>query len=69
MNELPNLQYSPILRQLLAEYCKSMYEENAILDDYHLFEEYKLLFENNVLNVLFEEEYFRNLLKHGNNRG
>jgi hypothetical protein len=46
-----------------------MYEENAIIDDYHLLEEYKLLKRDNKVHVLFEEEYLINFLRDGGNSG
>ena len=36
--------------ELLIMYISRKYEENAIFDEWHLFEEYKLLERNNELN-------------------
>ncbi|MEP6931250.1 MAG: hypothetical protein ABI850_14605 [Flavobacterium sp.] len=51
---------------MLVNYCIRAYEEDAILDDWHLFQEYNLLKKNNELHFLFEEEYLINYLKDGN---
>jgi hypothetical protein len=64
--ELQNFESNPILRQLLANYCLTHYEENAIIDDKHLLMEYRLLERNNELHLLFEVEKLQNYLHHGN---
>jgi len=69
MIEIKDFRFNPKLRKMLVNYCLRMYEENAIIDDYHLFEEYKLLLRYNNLNVLFEEEYLINFLRDGSDSG
>ena len=65
MIEIEDFRYNPKLRKMLVNYCLRMYEENAIIDDYHLLEEYKLLKRDNNVHVLFEEEYLINFLRDG----
>ena len=65
MIEIEDFRYNPKLRKMLVNYCLRMYEENAIIDDYHLLEEYKLLKRDNKVHVLFEEEYLINYLRDG----
>ncbi|MCE3295821.1 MAG: hypothetical protein K0R65_1535 [Crocinitomicaceae bacterium] len=60
MIEIKNLEYNPILRSLLKNYCLRMYEQEAITDDWHLYQEYTYLKDNNMLDVLFEEEDLTN---------
>lgn len=52
-----DLRYSPELRTLLIQYCLVKYEENAILSENNLIEEYNYLVKNNELNELFICEY------------
>ncbi|MEO8516631.1 MAG: hypothetical protein ABI426_07805 [Flavobacterium sp.] len=66
MIEITDFKYNPILRRMLVNYCIRIYEENAILDDEHLLQEYNHLKKNNELHFLFEEEYLINYLKDGN---
>lgn len=63
MDEITNLEFAPELKVLLIEYCYAIYEENAEIDDYHLFAEYNLLKTNNELHLLFELSHFNNRLK------
>lgn len=60
MEEVTDLKHSPRLKELLIMYVSRQYEENARFDDWHLFEEYKLLKRNNQLDELFKEECFTN---------
>jgi hypothetical protein len=69
MIEIEDFRYNPKLRKMLVNYCLRMYEENAIIDDYHLLEEYKLLKRDNKVHVLFEEEYLINYLRDGDDSG
>ena len=57
-----NFDFSPYLRELLKNYCELQYEENSITDDWHLWQEYQLLLNDNKLNLLFEAECFLNKL-------
>lgn len=66
MIEINDFKYNPTLRRMLVNYCIRIYEEDAILDDWHLIQEYNLLKKNNELHFLFEEEYLINYLKDGN---
>jgi hypothetical protein len=68
MKKLTTLDYSPVLKKLLINYILIQYEEDAITDDWHLYQEYSWLFDNNELNVLFEEEALTNELNDGNAR-
>lgn len=52
MIEITDFKYNPILLSLLVDYCIRTYEESAILDDWHLFQEYNLLKKNNELHFL-----------------
>jgi hypothetical protein len=61
--ELTNLDLSPLLKKLLVEYCSSLYEQDAILDDYHLIIEFNSLVEDNKLYDLFENEYQTNWIR------
>jgi hypothetical protein len=69
MFEIEDFRFNPKLRKMLVNYCLRMYEENAIIDDYHLLEEYKLLKRDNMVHVLFEEEYLINYLRDGGDSG
>ncbi len=69
MEDFTNFDYNPILRQLLVDYCLRIYEGDAILDDWHLWQEYLLLRRENRLNDLFVEECLVNQLNDGNYRG
>jgi hypothetical protein len=69
MIEIEDFRYNPKLRKMLVNYCLRMYEENAIIDDYHLLEEYKLLKRDNNVHLLFEEEYLINFLRYGGDSG
>lgn len=62
MEEVTDLNHSPRLKELLIMYVARKYEENARYDDWHLFEEYKLLKRNNQLDELFKEECLTNRL-------
>jgi hypothetical protein len=62
MKKLTTLNYSPVLKKLLVDYILRKYEEDAILDDWYLYQEYSWLFDNNRLNELFEEEVLINQL-------
>ena len=66
MIEINDFKYNPTLRKMLVNYCIRTYEEDVILDDWHLVQEYNLLKKNNELHFLFEEEYLINYLKDGN---
>lgn len=66
MIEIKDFKYSPVLREMLVNYIVRTYEENVIIDDLHLIQEYNLLKNNNELHFLFEEEYLRNYLEDGN---
>ncbi|WP_298221147.1 hypothetical protein [Flavobacterium sp.] len=69
MEKLTNLDYNPYLRQLLINYVVRMYEEDAIEDDYHLWQEYLMLIRENRLNELFENECLTNKLNDEQYRG
>lgn len=56
-NEIKDLKKNPILRQLLSNYCLAIYEENAIINDEYLLQEYSWLVVNNKLNELFHCEH------------
>lgn len=56
-NEIKNFNRNPLLRQLLANYCLMVYEENAIIDDEHLLKEYRWLLLENKLAELFNSEF------------
>lgn len=66
MREIKDFKFNPGLREMLVNYILRTYEENAIIDDLHLIQEYNLLKNNNELHFLFEEEYLINYLKDGN---
>ena len=65
MAKLLTLDYSPVLKTLLVNYILRKYEEESIIDDWHLYQEYSWLFDNNKLHELFEEEALTNELKDG----
>ena len=67
--ELQKFDFNPKLRELLVNYCLINYEENAIIDDEHLLNEYYLLERNNELHFLFEAEKLENYLNDGNEFG
>jgi hypothetical protein len=69
MEKVTDLKHSPRMTELLIMYIDRKYEENAIRDDWHLFEEYKLLERNNELNELFKEECLTNRLNDENYTG
>ncbi len=69
MENVTDLKHSPKLTELLIMYISRKYEENAIFDERHLFEEYKLLERNNELNELFKEECLTNRLNDENYTG
>lgn len=56
-NEIKDLNRNPLLRQLLSNYCLANYEENAIINDEYLLQEYRWLVANNKLDELFNSEY------------
>jgi hypothetical protein len=64
--DLQNFDLNPNLRELLVNYCLINYEENAIIDDEHLLQEYYLLERNNELHLIFEAEKLQNYLNDGN---
>ena len=68
MEEVTDLNHSPRLKELLIMYISRKYEENARFDDWHLFEEYKLLKKYNELDELFKEECLTNRLNDENYR-
>lgn len=51
------LMYTPITKQLLINYCKLNYEENADLSDESLMLELLWLYKNNNLDELFLAEF------------
>lgn len=51
--ELKDFSRNPKLRELLVNYCLTMYEENAIIDDEHLILEYNWLLKNDELSEMF----------------
>lgn len=51
-NEIKDLKKNPILRQLLSNYCLATYEDNAIINDEYLLQEYRWLVANNKLVIL-----------------
>jgi hypothetical protein len=67
--KLQNFDLNPKLRELLVNYCLINYEENAIIDDEHLLQEYHLLERNNELHLIFEAEKLQNYLNDGNEFG
>ncbi len=69
MTKLTTLADSPVLRKFLVNYILRKYEQESITDDWHLYQEYSWLYDNNKLHELFEEEALTNKLNDGNNRG
>ena len=47
MEQVTDLNHSPKLKELLIMYISRKYEEDAIFNEWHLYEEYKWLNENN----------------------
>lgn len=64
MEQVTDLNHSPKLKELLKMYVSRKYQEDARFDEWHLFEEYKLLERNNELNELFKEECLTNRLNY-----
>ena len=62
--ETINLDFCPILKKQLVEWCYALYEENAIIDDEHLIMEYTFLKKENNLHSMIELEYNRNRIKY-----
>ncbi len=60
LHEIQNLDYNPILKQLLIEYIYGKYEEDAIIDDLHLWQEFRYMVDNNKLIELFQFECMSN---------
>ena len=48
-----NLNLNELQKKLIADYMLALYEENAIIDDEHIEQEYLSLREENNLEVLF----------------
>jgi hypothetical protein len=69
MEKLTTLDYSPVLKTLLVNYILKKYEQESIIDDLHLYQEYSWMYDNNELHELFEEEALTNELSDGNVRG
>ena len=69
MEEVTNLDHSPMLKELLIMYISRKYEEDAIFDEWHLFQEYIWLKNNNQLDELFKEECLTNRLDDENYSG
>ena len=66
MEKLKNFEYNPDLKRLLINYVLRMYEEDSIIDDYHLWQEYIMLLRENRLNEIFENECLTNKLNDEN---
>lgn len=66
MEEVTDLSHSPKLKELLIMYISRKYEEDAIFDEWHLFQEYIWLKNNCKLDELFKEECLTNRLNDGN---
>jgi hypothetical protein len=62
MEQVTNLNNSPELKKLLKMYVSRKYQEEALFDDWHLFQEYIWLRNNNHLDELFQEECLTNRL-------
>lgn len=62
MEQVTDLNHSPKLKKLLIMYISRKYEEEAQFDDWHLFQEYIWLRNNNQLDELFQEECLTNRL-------
>lgn len=69
MVQIMDFRYNPTLRRMLINYSVRTYEDNAILNDENLIDEYYHLKKNNELHLLFEEEYLINYYKDGIDRG
>jgi hypothetical protein len=69
MEQVTDLEHSPKLKELLIMYISRRYEEDAIFDDWHLYQEYVWLKDNNQLDELFKEECLTNRLNDENYRG
>ena len=69
MEQVTDLNHSPMLKELLIMYVGRKYEEDALFDDYHLYEEYKWLKEHCQLDELFKEECLTNRLNDENYTG
>ena len=69
MEQVTDLNHSPKLKELLIMYISRKYEEDAIFNEWHLYEEYKWLNENNELDKLFKEECLTNRLNDENYTG
>jgi hypothetical protein len=59
-NQLIHLDFNPILKGLLINYITFQYEGDAKIDDWHVWQEYVYLRDNNLLNDLFIQEYLDN---------
>jgi hypothetical protein len=68
MENVTDLHHSPKLKELLIMYISRKYQEDARFDDWHLFEEYKVLKKYNELDELFKEECLTNRLNDENYR-
>ena len=69
MEQVTDLNHSPILKQLLINYISRKYGEDAQYDDWYLFQEYVWLKNNNQLDELFKEECLTNRLNDEHYRG
>ena len=69
MEEVTNLDHSAMLKELLRMYLSRKYQEDALYDDWHLFQEYSWLENNNKLDELFKEECLTNRLNDEHYRG
>lgn len=69
MEEVTNLDHSPKLKELLIMYIARKYQEDGLYDDWHLFQEYSWLKNNNKLDELFKEECLTNRLNDEYYRG
>ena len=69
MEEVTNLDHSAMLKELLRMYISRKYQEDALYDDWHLFQEYSWLKNNNKLDELFKEECLTNRLNDERYRG
>lgn len=55
-----NLNLNELQKKLIADYMLALYEDNAIIDDEHIEQEYLSLKEENNLEVLFR---YQNIVK------
>ena len=62
MEQVTDLNHNPKLKKLLIMYISRKYEEEAQFDDWHLFQEYIWLRNNNQLDELSQEECLTNRL-------